>query len=159
MNYLFRSIIDGPTRLRIDVSRRAVRRVYVVRGRKLLPVLYRVVDLSGRPPALLHLIFPFLGRFCIAKRPSTFILISALSCAPTKANLPDLSLYSFRHLGTLVLVVRRHPRNRSTISWVTGRGRAVHAGLRSVRGRVPGRRRFSLNAWIERGLAMVAKIH
>ncbi len=58
--------------LRTHVSRRSVRRINVVVGGEALVVLNGILDLLGRPPLLLHLIRPLLGRLVAREFPGLF---------------------------------------------------------------------------------------
>jgi len=99
-------------------------------------------------------------RYCTYASESSIDTALARACVPTKANLPGLSLYSFRHLGTSVLRRAKVPKEqidyqlghrqggaRSTQDY--GQYEADYLADASV----------ALNAWIERVLALAAKSH
>jgi hypothetical protein len=99
-------------------------------------------------------------RYCTYASESSIDTALARACTPTKANLPDLSLYSFRHLGTSVL--RRAKVPKEQIDYQLGHRQG---GARSTQDYGQYEADYladasaALNAWIERVLALVAKSH
>jgi hypothetical protein len=99
-------------------------------------------------------------RYCSYASESSIGTAPARACAPKKANLPGLSLYSFRHLGTSVL--RRAKVPKEQIDYQLGHRQG---GARSTQDYGQYEADYlaeasaALNAWIERILALVAKSH
>jgi hypothetical protein len=99
-------------------------------------------------------------RYCTYSSESSIDTALARVCAPKRANIPTLSLYSFRHLGTSIL--RRAKVSKEQIDYQLGHRQG---GARSTQDygqydadylRVASE---ALNAWIVRVLALAAKSH
>jgi hypothetical protein len=99
-------------------------------------------------------------RYCTYSSESSIDTALARVCSPKRANLPAMSLYSFRHLGTSVL--RRAKVPKEQIDYQLGHRQG---GARSTQDygqyeadylRVASE---ALNAWIVRVLALAAKPH
>ena len=99
-------------------------------------------------------------RYCTYSSESSIDTALARVCAPKRANLPALSLYSFRHLGTSVLRRARVPKEQ--IDYQLGHRQG---GARSTQDYGQYEADYlrsaseALNAWIIRVQAIVAKSH
>src|SRR5262249_10474937 len=71
MDYLPRYIVDNDraTGYRMHIPSRCVAGIYLVHCWELLPILNRLGNLLGRPPALSHLFLPLLSRMIAAELP------------------------------------------------------------------------------------------
>lgn len=99
-------------------------------------------------------------RYCTYSSESSIDTALARVCGPTRANLPAMSLYSFRHLGTSVM--RRAKVPKEQIDYQLGHRQG---GARSTQDYGQYEARYlseaskALDSWVTRVLAMAANSH
>lgn len=99
-------------------------------------------------------------RYCTYASESSIDTALARVCAPNRANLPDLCLYSFRHLGTSVL--RRAKVPKEQIDYQLGHRQGGARSTQDYGQYEPGYltdASGALNAWITKVLKLAANSH